>query len=133
MGVSTEILLKAKEAGLRVVEVPVTIRYGEGSSTHNPLVHGLDVVISIMKHLSIKRPLLFYGLPGFLSLVVALFFWVWVLQIFRVTRGISTNLALIALSATMIGLMLMTTAVILWVLMVVQVPYSVLGSYQRAF
>ena len=32
------------------------------------------------------------------------------------TRGISTNVALIALGATMVGLMLMTTAVILWVL-----------------
>ena len=116
MGVSTEILLKAKEAGLRVVEVPVEIKYGEKSSTHNPLIHGLDVVLSTVKHLSMKRPLIFYGVPGFCALLVALFFWLWTLKIFTVTRGISTNIALIALGATLVGLMLMTTAIILWVL-----------------
>ena len=116
MGVSTEILLKAEEIGLRAVEVPTTINYGDDSSTHNPLIHGIDVVLSTVKHLSIRRPLMFYGVPGLFSLAAALFFWVWTLQIFRVSRTINTNITLIALSATMIGLMLMTTGIILWVL-----------------
>jgi glycosyltransferase involved in cell wall biosynthesis len=116
MGVSTEILVKAAKNGLRVAEVPVSISYGEGSSTHHPVVHGFDVVLSTLKHLSMRRPLLFFGLPGFLSLCVAAFFWAWTLKIFAATRGISTNIALIALGTTMVGLMLMTTAVILWVL-----------------
>jgi glycosyltransferase involved in cell wall biosynthesis len=116
MGVSTEILLKARKAGLRVVEVPVRIRYEEGSSTHNPFLHGLEVVLSTVKHLSMRRPLVFYGIPGFFALLVALFFWLWTLKIFTVAQGISTNIALIALGATLVGLMLMTTAIILWVL-----------------
>jgi glycosyltransferase involved in cell wall biosynthesis len=117
MGASTEILLKAKEIGLKVVEVPIRISYDvEKPSTHNPLLHGLDVILSTVKHLSIRRPLVFYGVPGFAALVVALFFWVWTLQIFASTRQIVTNIALIALGATLVGLMLLTTAVILWVL-----------------
>ena len=116
MGVSTEILLKAGENGLRVAEVPIKISYDEGSSTHNPFVHGLEVVLSTVKHLSMRRPLLFYGLPGFFALCVAALFWVMTLRIFAATRGISTNVVLIALSATIVGLMLMTTGIILWVL-----------------
>ena len=117
MGASTEILLEAKEIGLRVVEVPIRISYDvEKPSTHNPLLHGLDVILSTVKHLSIRRPLVFYGVPGFAALVVALFFWVWTLQIFASTRQIVTNIALIALGATLVGLMLLTTAIILWVL-----------------
>jgi glycosyltransferase involved in cell wall biosynthesis len=117
MGASTEILLKAKEIGLKMVEVPIRISYDvEKPSTHNPLLHGLDVILSTVKHLSIRRPLVFYGVPGFAALVVALFFWVWTLQIFASTRQIVTNIALIALGATLVGLMLLTTAVILWVL-----------------
>ena len=117
MGASTEILLKAKEIGLRVVEVPIRISYDvEKPSTHNPLLHGLDVILSTVKHLSIRRPLVFYGVPGFAALLVALFFWVWTLQIFASTRQIVTNIALIALGATLVGLMLLTTAIILWVL-----------------
>jgi hypothetical protein len=66
--------------------------------------------------MSIRRPLLFYGLPGALAMMIALFFWVWTIQIFTATRQIMTNVALIAVASTMVGLMLLTTAIILWVL-----------------
>lgn len=116
MGVSTEILLKAGEMGLVVAEVPIRARSGEGPSTHNPLVHGLDVILSTVKHLSMRRPLLFYGLPGLFALATALVFWVWTFQIFAVEKRVVTNITLIALGGTLIGLMLMTTGVILWVI-----------------
>jgi len=116
MSVSTEILLKAGEKGLRVAEVPVRISYGEGSSVHNPVVHGLDVVLNTVKHLSMRRPLVFYGVPGFVALCVATVFWTLALGEFAVLRTFSTNVVLIALAGTIVGLMLMTTAVILWVL-----------------
>ena len=117
MGASVEILMRAKDAGLRVKEVPVKVNYDvEEPSTHNPLYHGVDVVLSIIKHYSIRHPLLFYGVPGFLALVLATVFWVWTLQTFAATRQVITNIALMAIGATMIGLMLLTTAMILWVL-----------------
>jgi len=116
MGVSTEILLKAGENGLSVAEVPVSISYREGSSTQNPVVHGLGVILSTVKHLSMRRPLLFYGLPGFISMCIAGVFWVITLRKYAIAHTISTNVTLIALSATFVGLMLMTTAIILWVL-----------------
>lgn len=116
MGVSTEILVKVGEKGLRVTEVPINITYGEDSSTQNPFVQGLEVVLSTVKYLSMRRPLLFYGVPGFTAVLVALAFFVWTFQVFSETRMVSTNLALIALGSTIVGLMLMTTAIILWVL-----------------
>lgn len=117
MGVSTEILLKAKENGLRIKEVPVKIDYRVRSpSTHNPLYHGLDVVLSTVKHMSIRHPLIFYGIPGAATLLTAIFFWVWTLQILATRHQIVTNIALVAVGATVVGLILLTTAVILWVL-----------------
>jgi len=116
MGASTEILLKAKEHSLHVLEVPVTVNYDEESNTKNPFVHGLDVVLSTIKYLSIRRPLLFYGVPGFLALILATVFWIWTLQTFAATRQIITNIALMAIGATIVGLMLLTTAMLLWVL-----------------
>jgi len=116
MGVSTEILLRAGELGFGVAEVPVSISYPEGSSTHNPLVHGIGVVLSTVKHMSMRRPLWFYGLPGFIAMCVAGVFWALTLRAFATTKTISTNVTLIALSATFVGLMLMTTAIILWVM-----------------
>jgi hypothetical protein len=117
MGASTEILLKAKEKGLKILEIPIKVNYDvEKLSTHNPLYHGLDVVLSTVKHMSMRRPLLFYGGPGIIALLVAITFWVWTFQIFADTRQVATNIALVAIGATIVGLMLLTTAVILWVL-----------------
>jgi glycosyltransferase involved in cell wall biosynthesis len=115
MGASTEILLKASDKGLRILEVPITINYEKGTSTHNPVSHGIDVLLSTVKHLSIRHPLMFYGLPGLCLLLVSMFFGVWTLGMFRDTRVIETNIALISFAAGMFGLTLMTTAVILWV------------------
>ncbi len=117
MGASTEILVKAREAGLRVIEIPVRVDYRGRGSKINPIYHGLDVLLSTLKFISIRHPLLFYGAPGSIALIIALAFWLWTLRIFSETRTISTNIALIALGGTIVGLTLLTTAVILWVLM----------------
>lgn len=116
MGASTEILIKAHESGLRVKEVPINVIYDEESSTHNPIRHGIDVVLSTIKFMSIRRPLMFYGIPGLLSISVASFFWLWTLQIYAAANRVETNIALIAIGASLVGLMLLTTAVMLWVL-----------------
>lgn len=117
MGASKEILLKARENDLKICEVPIKIHYHEDSSTSTPLVHVISVVLSTVRHLSINKPLTFYGIPGITSMLISLFFWTWAFSIFSQTRGIITSIALIALGTTMVGLLLMTTAIVLWVLM----------------
>ena len=46
MSISTEIIIKARKLGLRVVEVPITVVYHGDSSTFNPVVHGLSVAMA---------------------------------------------------------------------------------------
>jgi glycosyltransferase involved in cell wall biosynthesis len=114
MGASTEMLLKAQNMNLKIAEVPINIVYPQNSSSHNPVLHGFDVILATFKHLSLRRPLIFYGVPGFLSLCISAIFWIWTFKRFTVYRELSTNITLIALSTTVVGLMLMTTAIILW-------------------
>ncbi len=117
MGASVETLLKANEMGLKIGEIPIKINYDvEKTSSHNPFYHGVDVILSIVKYLSIKHTLLFYGVPGLVATLVGLVFWIWTFQIFAMTRQVVTNIALVAIGTTIVGLMFLTTAVILWVL-----------------
>jgi glycosyltransferase involved in cell wall biosynthesis len=116
MGASTEILLKAKEHELNVAEVPITASYEKGSNTHNSVTHGLGVILSTVKYLSIQRPLLFYGVPGVAAIMVAMGFWVWALQILAETGSLPTNITLIGVFMTIGGLVLLTTGTILWVI-----------------
>ena len=64
MSVSTEILLKISNKGLSLAEVPITVSYDGDTSTQNPVSHGTSVFATTMKYVSIRHPLLFYGLPG---------------------------------------------------------------------
>lgn len=114
MGISTEILIKADKAGFRISEVPIRVLYEGDTSTHNPVGHGLSVILSTMKYVSIERPLKFYGIPGIGFLGIGLFFIIWTLQEFSETRRILTNIALIGVGSTIFGIMLLMSAIMLF-------------------
>ncbi len=114
MAVSTEILVRAGEKNLTIKEVPITITYDvEDSSTHNPVSHGLGVLATVFRFISLRHPLPFYGIPGLALLVIAGFFMADVLNLFSSTRFVSTNMILISVGAAIIGVVLIVTGVIL--------------------
>ena len=44
MGVSTEILIKAKKINLKILEIPIVVLYEGDTSTHNPVSHGASEI-----------------------------------------------------------------------------------------
>jgi glycosyltransferase involved in cell wall biosynthesis len=116
MGVDTEILVRARDRGLKIVSVPITVSYEGDTSTHNPIYHGFDVLLSTIKQISIRHPLMFYGLPGLLLLSVGAGMWWITLDYFVRNAQLETNIALVAAAATLVGFLLLAVAVILWVL-----------------
>lgn len=114
MGVSTEILIKSNKKGFRIFEVPIVVLYEGDTSTHNPASHGISVMLSTLKFISIEHPLKFYGIPGVCFLIIGLFFIVWTIQAFTETRQIITNVTLIGIGATMLGGLLLLTSILLY-------------------
>lgn len=115
MGVSVEILLKAKEQYLRVVEVPVVCNYkGLDTSTHAPLAHGVSVIMSVVKLVVEDHPLLFLGMPGVVFLLIGALFGVWMLQIYALEHRIVTNVALASMAFTLVGLFAVFTGITLY-------------------
>ncbi len=120
MGASTEILLTAKANGLRVLEIPTTVKYGhDNKSTHNPIYHFADVVASTLKIASIRHPLPFFGLPGIAFLLTSVSFALWALNIFSKEGRLVTNLTLISIGTAIIGTILVTAGVLLFTLITV--------------
>ena len=46
-GIESEMLVDAAEAGLKIVEVPITVRYDVDGSTKDPITHGVGVLLKI--------------------------------------------------------------------------------------
>ena len=114
MGISTEILIKTQKAGFIITEVPITILYEGDTSTHNPISHGSSVILSTLKYVAIERPLIFYGIPGIIFLLVGLAFGVWTIQIYSEQGQVITNIALVGVGGVIMGTILMLTATILY-------------------
>lgn len=115
MGVSVEILVNARKQGLRIQEVSAACNYSKDVKTsHNPIRHGVNVVMSIVRLVVEERPLLFLGVPGVFSLLVGVLFGVWMLQIYALERQIMTNVALASIAFILIGLFCVFTAIALY-------------------
>lgn len=48
-GIESEMLVDAAEAGLKIVEVPITVHYDLNGSTKDPITHGVGVLFNITK------------------------------------------------------------------------------------
>jgi len=115
--VDSEILYKAMKLNLKVVEVPINVEYKvPKSSKHCPIFHALDVALSMMKQVSMRHPLIFYGMPGVFLLLIALASGLRLIQLFNVTRYFSIPLALITLGFGIAGAVMCSTAIMLWIL-----------------
>src|SRR3989344_2328695 len=114
MGVSTEILIKAGSKGFKIVEVPITILYEGKTSTHNPVSHGASVLLSTIKYTSIEHPLKFYGISSLIFLSIGLSFILWTIQTYTEQREVITNVALVGIGSTVIGVVLLIAAILLY-------------------
>ncbi len=118
MGASTEILMRAVESGLRLTEVPVGARYkGLQTCSQNPLYHGLDVVASVLKFISMRHPLRFYGGIGISALSAALGFGLWAIAIYTNEGRLVTNLVVLATGLGLVGTLAVFTGLILFTLL----------------
>ena len=93
--IESDMIVHFSEKGLRVKEVPIGVHYDVAHKhTKNPLSHGVAVMGRVVKLVSQSRPLMIFGVPGFLLVwfglilgtasffEIMLFNWSWLFQTF---------------------------------------------------
>jgi len=79
--VESEQLIKAHESGLKVVNTNVTCKYKDlKTSTKNPASHGFSVLSYALWLVAEQHPLLFISLPGFIMVLIGLYFGIHTIQ-----------------------------------------------------
>jgi len=116
--VESEELIKAHDLGLEVAQTNVTCKYKDlkKTSTKNPASHGFSVLSYIIWLVAEKRPLLFIGLPGFVMVILGLFFGIQTLQYYNQTHVFLTSYAIIVSIFMIIGILSMFIGLMLNVL-----------------
>lgn len=119
MSVDSEIIKKAEGMGLGIGQVPITITYSGKTSKTHPLLHWFDVLFGIVKYVSIRHPLLFYGAFAIIFLFISFLFGFMTLDYYQRWGRVVTNLALVSVAAGIVGFLALFTAVILFTLITV--------------
>ena len=117
MGASGELLLKLASSGMRIIEVPIKVSYeGLEAHTKNPVMHGLEVIVGLFRQFSIKHPLLIFGIPSLVLMIIGLFFGLWAARIYLYDHQFPMGLTLASVFSIIIGAILGTTAILLFTL-----------------
>jgi len=110
--VESEMQFIAHEHGLRLAELPVKITYYE-KPKRNVMRHGFAVLNGLLKLVGQYRPLLFFGFPGLLIILLGFAWGIWVVDIFLRTGGLAVGYAMISILLSMVGLVSFSTGIIL--------------------
>jgi len=119
MSVDSELIKKAQSAGLHIDLVPVTVSYSGKTSTTNPLLHWFDVLFGVVKYVSIRHPLLYYGTLSVVFLIVSFVYGFMTLDYYQHWGRVITNLALVSVAAGILGFLTLFTGIILFTLITV--------------
>ena len=115
--VESEQLVRAHELNLGVTNTSVTCKYENlDTSTKNPATHGMSVLSYVIWLVAERRPLLFITLPGFVSVLVGLFFGILTLQSYNKTHVFPIALAIVVSILLIIGAIAMLMGLVLNVL-----------------
>lgn len=110
--VESEMQFLAKEHGLKMVEVPITIEYS-GKEKRSAFSQGSSVLNGILSLVGQYRPLLFFGLPGSLMMLAGVLLGVYVIQRYREVQQLATGYTMLTLLLILIGFSLLSTGITL--------------------
>jgi len=114
-GIEGEQLSLAAKNGLRVTEVPISVNYKGSAATSkkSPLMHGADLISTLLRLVMEERPLAYLGLPGIGFTGIGMILGLYLLWKFNATRYFSMPLATLTLGAFTVGLLLIIAAITL--------------------
>ncbi len=116
MAISAETISEATAKGLKITEVPISAIYTGDGSTLNPLKHGVSVLNRVIVMISERRPLLFFGTAGGISIILGIAAGVMVLRAFFTINELAVGTAMVAILLITVGVLFIFAGVILNVL-----------------
>lgn len=112
--VESDMIAHFASRGLRIKEVPISVRYDvPNQHKMNPLSHGFGVLATIVGLIGYRRPLLSFGVPGFLLTCAGIGAGIYAFSEFVRTDQFHYIIFTLGISTLFLGLLLMTTGLIL--------------------
>ena len=114
MGAGSEILTQSKNYNLKLVEIPITVKYDiENTSSKNPVSHGVGVLMDLIRNFEYKRPLHVFGGIGIITLGIGVGIGWWVIKSYSASGTLPFGPTLLMILLVIIGTFTTFTGIIL--------------------
>lgn len=112
MSVSSELQFAIGRSGLRLAEIPIDVTYMDRVK-RNPIRHGVGVLSRLLVLISLRQPMLLFGIPGLILMAAGLAFGIRVLALYSDTRELAVGNALGMILLFLAGLLALFSALML--------------------
>lgn len=113
LAIESEMLTDAANAGLRIKEVEIGVRYDVDGSSENPVSHGVKVLVKILKDMELNRPLYYFTVPGILMSTIGIGMGLNFLREFYHGSALQFGPTLLMIMLTLVGSFMASTGFIL--------------------
>jgi glycosyltransferase involved in cell wall biosynthesis len=113
MSASLQVLDQASDNNLKVIEVPVSVRYGGDTSTMEPGKHGMELINYVLRKLKEEHPLLIFGGAGMVLTMIGLGFGILAMNSYFEARYLPFGPTMIAAVTIYIGTLMIFGGLIL--------------------
>lgn len=115
MSAGSEILMQISDRKLSIGEIPISVRYDiDGTSSQNPVRHGVSVLMNLIRFISIRRPMVFFGCSGGLALLAGLAVCMLSIRSFVIHGSLPLALTFVGGMGVMAGMLLIATGLVLY-------------------
>ena len=105
--VESDMIAHFSEMGLPIMEVPISVNYHvPNKHKKNPVTHGLGVLSRLIDLITRRRPLLMFGLPGFIFIIVGLIAASEAFNEYYVTSKFTYTMSMVSILFVVIGVFL---------------------------
>jgi glycosyltransferase involved in cell wall biosynthesis len=113
LGIESEMLIDAANAGFRIKEVEIGFNHDMDSSTGHTVSHGLRVFMKVLGDIELNRPLYYFTIPGIVISIIGLAMGVSFLRNFYLGGRMMYVPTLLVMILTLMGIFMAFTGIIL--------------------
>jgi glycosyltransferase involved in cell wall biosynthesis len=113
LAIESEMLADAANAGLRIKEIEIGVRYDVEGSSENPVSHGVKVLVKILQDMELNRPLYYFTAPGIVMSTIGIGMGLNFLRAFYNGSSLQFGPTLMMIMLTLVGSFMAFTGIIL--------------------
>ena len=113
LAIDSEMIMDASKARLRIKEVGVDVRYDVGRSSKNPVSHGVQVFVGVMRNIEFQKPLLVFTAPGAGLIALGLAVGAYVIQNFLHWGKVVYGPTMLTILLMVVGTLMAVTGILL--------------------